>query len=102
MMFYATSPGFAYPRSQFIAVALAPLVVLSLLAILGMVALAGTAWVVLFAFVATFNAAGAVGDMWITAVVLRYPPHAFVVDERDGVRIFLPAASPTDLSSGRG
>ncbi len=88
-MFYATSPGFAYPRAQYLRVALAPLVVLSLLAVLAIAVLAGTAWTALVAFVATFNAAGSVGDLWIAAVVLRYPSHAYVVDERDGVRIFL-------------
>jgi hypothetical protein len=100
MMFYATSPGFAYPRGKFITVALAPLVVVSLLAILAMALLAGTAWVALLAFVATFNAAGAVGDMWIAAVVLRYPSHAYVVDEKDGMRIFLPEVSPPEPPPG--
>ncbi len=89
-MFYATSPGFAYPRRQYLAIALAPLVVISLLAVLAMVLLAGTGWVTLVAFVATFNAAGSIGDLWIATIVLRYPSHTYVVDERDGVRIFLP------------
>ncbi len=89
-MFYATSPGFAYPRRQYLAVALAPLVGLSLAALLAIRLLAGTPWVMLVALVAALNAAGAVGDLWITALVLRYPAHAYVIDEQDGVRIFLP------------
>ena len=88
-MFYATSPGFAYPRGQYLLVALAPLVVISLLAVLAMILLAGTAWVALAAFVAMFNAAGSIGDLWISLVVLHYPAHAYVIDERDGIRIFL-------------
>ena len=89
-MIYATSPGFAFPRWQFLSIALAPLVSLSLLAILGMSVWAGTAWPALLAVCATINAAGAIGDLWIMTVVLRYPPRAYIMDEQDGVRVFLP------------
>ncbi len=91
LMFYATSPGHAYRRAGYIAVALAPLLALSVVAVLGMMLFAGSAWVVLLALCATMNASGAIGDLWILTVVLRYPSHAYVVDERDGVRIFLPS-----------
>lgn len=90
LAFYATSPGFAFPRWQYLLIALAPLVALSLLAVLLILLLAGTAWVALIAFVAAVNAAGAIGDLWITMVVLRYPAYAYMMDERDGVRVFLP------------
>jgi len=55
-----------------------------------MMALMGTAWVALFAFCATINAGGAIGDLWIAKIVLRYPASAYIMDERDGVRVFLP------------
>jgi hypothetical protein len=90
MMFYATSPGFAFPRRAYLSVALAPLISLSLLAVLAILLLAGTPWVLLIALAATLNAAGAIGDLWISAVVLRYPAHAYVMDEQDGMRVFLP------------
>ena len=90
-MFYATAPGFAFPRSQYLVVALTPLISLSLLSILAMWVLAGTPWVLVIAFAATINAAGAIGDLWITSLVLRYPRQAYVIDEQDGMRIFLPA-----------
>jgi hypothetical protein len=89
-MFYATSPGFAYRRNAYLAVALAPLVALSLLAVLGMLLFQGTFGVVVFALCAVVNGSGAVGDLWITAIVLRFPARAYVIDERDGVRVFLP------------
>ncbi len=92
LLFYATSPGYAYRRAGYIAVALAPLGVLSVLAVLGMRLLAGSPWVAILALCAVVNASGAIGDLWFSTVVLRYPPHAFVVDEKDGVRIFLPQA----------
>jgi len=90
MAFYATSPGYAFPRGQYLIIALAPLVVLSLAAVVLMPLLSGSAWVALIAITATLNATGAVGDLWVTVLVLRYPAYAYMVDERDGVRIFLP------------
>jgi hypothetical protein len=90
MAFYATAPGYAFPRGQYLIIALAPLVVLSLAAVLLMPLLSGSAWVGLLVIIATLNATGAIGNMWITALVLRYPAHVYLMDERDGVRIFMP------------
>jgi len=90
MMFYATSPGYAYPRNNYVVIALAPFVLISLLAILGMWLLQGTLWVALLGICGATNASGAVGDMWITMKVVRYSAQAYVMDERDGIRVFLP------------
>ena len=90
LMVYATAPGHAFTRSAFIVTGLAPLVGLSLLALLGMILLAGTPWVSLLALCAAGNAAASSGDLWILSIVLRYPPSARLIDERDGVRILLP------------
>jgi hypothetical protein len=91
LMVYATAPGHAFHRSAYIVVGLAPLVGLSLLAMSGMVLLAGTPWVTLLVLCAAANGAGACGDLWILSIILRYPPSAHLVDERDGVRVLLPA-----------
>ena len=90
LMFYATSPGYAYRRNNYIVIALAPFVCLSILVVLGMWLLQGTLWVVLLGICGALNAAGAIGDMWITMIVLRYAPTAYIVDERDGMCVFLP------------
>jgi len=34
------------------------------------------------------NAAGAIGDMWVTMIVLRYAPTAYVMDEPMGCACF--------------
>jgi len=87
---YATSPGYAFTRSQYLITTLAPLVILSLLAICAIWILAGSPWVLLFIFIAAVNVGGCVGDLWISVIILRYPSYTYVVDERDGVRILLP------------
>jgi hypothetical protein len=90
LMFYATSPEYAYHRNNYVVIALAPLTFISILVVLGMWLLQGTLWVVLLGICGTINASGAVGDMWITGLVLRYANTAYVIDERDGIRLYLP------------
>jgi len=90
LMLYATSPGYAYRRNNYVVIALAPFVFLSILAVLGMWLLQGTLWIALLGICGSLNAAGAIGDMWMTMIVLRYPATTYVMDERDGIRVFLP------------
>lgn len=90
LMFYATAPGFAFPRNQYIVVSLTPLVSLSILACIGILIQAGTSNVWLWAVWGTINGSATIGDLWITAIALRYPAYAFIVDEKDGIRVFLP------------
>jgi len=91
LMFYATTPGYAFTRNQYFVVALMPLVGLSALAMLGMIGLAGSSLVVLLTLCATFNASSAIGDLWIVWIAARYQAQAYIMDERDGLRIFLPS-----------
>ncbi len=88
-MFYATAPGYAFRRNDYVQIALAPLILLSVLSILGMWFLSGTFWVIVLAIAGIINATGAIGDLWITGIVLRYPASAYIMDEKDGVRVFL-------------
>jgi len=87
---YATAPGYAFTRNQYLTVIFAPLVLLSGLAVLGMWACAGTAVVPVLAWCATANAMGACGDVYMGWRVAGYRPEAYVIDEADGMRIFLP------------
>ena len=90
LMFYATSPGYAFQRNRYIVIILAPLVGLSILACVGILVLAGTSQIWLLALWATINGGAAIGDLWITTIVLRYPPYAYVIDGQDGMRICMP------------
>lgn len=88
--FYATAPGYAFQRWQYLFIAVIPLLGLSLLSFLGMWLAPNAALVGFLAWCAAFNFSGAAGDIWIASIVLRYPPAAMIMDEQDGVRIFLP------------
>jgi hypothetical protein len=90
LMLYATSPAYAYRRNDYVVISLAPFVFISTLVVLGMWVLQGTPWVALLGICGIVNASGAVGDMWISMIVLRYAGTAYVMDERDGIRVFLP------------
>lgn len=90
LMVIAAAPGHAFQRNQYLVFCLAPLVVLSILACCGIVIQAGTSTVWSLAIWATINASMAIGDLWIAALVLRYHSSAYVIDEQDGMRIFLP------------
>ena len=90
LMFYATAPGYAFKRNQYLFIILGPLVSLSILACCGIVILSGTSMVWLLAIWAIINASTVGADLWITAIVLRYPESTYVVNERDGMRIFIP------------
>ena len=89
LAFYATAPGYAFTRNQYLLVTLAPLISLSLLSIIGMALFSASNVVVLLIVCATLNASGASGDVWMAALVARYPRAAYVIDERDGMRICL-------------
>jgi hypothetical protein len=92
LMLYATSPGYAYRRNNYVIIALAPFIFISILVVLGMWSLQGTTWVALLGICGIINASGAVGDLWLTTIVLRYAATAYIMDERDGMRVFLPKA----------
>ena len=90
LIFYAKSPGYAFKRNQYVFIVLAPLMSLSVLIWLGIVLSAGNSLVWVLSLWAVVNASSSNVDVWITILVLRYPASAYVVDEREGMRIFLP------------
>ncbi len=90
LMFYAKAPGYTFQRNQYALIVLAPLLSLSLLMGLGTVLLASNSMVWVLALWAIVNASASNADVSITALALRYPKSAYVVDEPDGMRILLP------------
>jgi hypothetical protein len=85
---YATSENALFRRNdEYIAVALAPLGVITLAAMaLMLIVPQGLAYYI--ALAAVLNAGGAVGDLWSVALLLRYPTSVLVRDEADGFRVY--------------
>lgn len=91
---YATTEH-EFTRDQFVVVLLAPLVVLTLVGV-PVLLVFEWGWLVV---PLTLNAAGAVGDLWMTLMVLGAPAHARIVDHEGGVRILGRASDrPRSLS----
>jgi hypothetical protein len=88
LMFYAKAPGYTFQRNQYALIVLAPLVSLSVLMCIGIFLLASNSIVWVLALWAIVNASAANADVWITALVVRYPRSAYVVDELDGMKFF--------------
>ncbi len=85
-----TAPGYGFRRNTVILVALTPFVALTCLALLGIWLLQGTYWVAMCSLIAAVNAGVTVNDLWLIAILLRYPRNAWTVDDKDGMRILMP------------
>jgi hypothetical protein len=87
---YAAAPGWYFPRRQYLVIALAPFLLLS---ILGMILLrvvpVGMLAAILFGTVT--NAAGAVGDIWIAILILRERRSIVIEDLGDGFNFYAPS-----------
>jgi hypothetical protein len=101
LMFYVTAAGYAFQRNACILVEIAPLVGLSVLAILGILILQGTIWAPLLAICTVMNAGGAAADLWMASKILRYPKTAYIVDERDGFRVLIRIKSEMPVNRDR-
>ena len=89
---YATAENALFRRHEYLIVALAPVVLITLAAMLLMRLV--PAWLAYYlALAAVINAGGAVGDLWAARVVSRYSPRALVRDEADGFRVYEPAGA---------
>ncbi len=92
-LFYISVPDYALRRNSLIVAALAPLILLTALGLLGIWLFQGTAWVALFALMAVLNAGASTGDLWVVALLLRYPRTAWMLDDGHGMRVLLPVDS---------
>jgi putative zincin peptidase len=92
---YVTNPGRRFTRNQFLAIALAPLLFIDLLALALVGVHPGWTWAAV-AFVV--NTSGAVGDIWVVGLLLRFPASALVEDRTLGFAVWpRPGQQPEDL-----
>lgn len=84
---FATTDSGLFRRGEFIFVALAPLVVITLVG-MALMAVVPDALGYYVGLVVVLNAGGAVADIWMAWVVGRCPSDTIVRDEADSVRIY--------------
>ena len=82
-------PDWYLPRREYLASALAPLVGITVLSVLGLVLLSGWADAPLV-WLLVLNTSGAVGDMWIVLALLRAPAGVLGRDCGDSSELFVP------------
>ena len=88
---YAAAPGWYVARGPYLAIGLAPLVLLSLAGMLAL-AIAPLNWLAVIYFAVVMNAAGAVGDLWVAVLLLRAPRGCLALDSGEEIQLFAPAA----------
>jgi hypothetical protein len=89
---YATAENALFRRDEYLGVALAPLVAITLGAMALMVVV--PQWLSYYVAIgAVLNAGGAIGDLWSVGILLRYPASVLVRDEADGFRIYAAGSS---------
>ena len=84
---YASATESYFTRDAYLIVALAPLLVISVLSVAGMALTEGGLRLVA-ALMGTINAGSAVGDLWFTLVCLRSPRDLLVRDFGDGAELY--------------
>ncbi len=90
LVLFTTTDAY-FTRGQYLAVTLAPLVVITAVGVLIMLVVPLLTAIGVGLAVAV-NFSGAVGDMWMAAVMASFPPEARFRDEADGMSIYLPEA----------
>lgn len=95
---YVTAPGQRFSRDGFIAITLAPFVVIDAIGLLLIWLQPAWSWVVP---AVAFNTSGAIGDLWIFALLVRFPRWAVVEDQRLGLSVWAPAGHSVEELAGR-
>lgn len=107
-LFYTTCPHDHFSRNAFLVIALAPLVVINGTSLMLLAIFSRATWL---SWVIALNTAGAIGDLWVTGLLLRFPHQVSVEDRKEGVAIYappsldanqLPRLTSSDSRSGLG
>ncbi len=85
---YAAAPQWYLPKRSYLVVALAPLVVLSL-AGMALMLVVPSSWFIILLLFLVINASGAIGDLWVTAWLVRQPNTCYANDLGDAVTLYV-------------
>ncbi len=89
---FASAPGWYIPRNPYLAVALAPFLIITLIG-LGLFAIAPAGLIPPLLLLMTLNASGAVGDLLIAFWLLIQPASLYIQDFGDGVNLYRPESA---------
>lgn len=84
----ASAPGWYFPRWQYILIGLAPLVLITLFGVVGLIWLP-QALLLPTLLILIFNTSGAVGDLWVVGNLLRFPASTYILDSGDASEFFV-------------
>lgn len=87
---YAAAPEWYMPRNLYLVVGLAPLIVITLVGLMLLPVLPANSLLVWW-FVLTTNASGAVGDMFVVGWLLLKTPLTMINDQGDKIDVYAPA-----------
>ena len=93
-LYYASAsmPGWFFPRWQYFFISLAPLVGITLLAVLGIRYLP-TNYLLPVYFLLLLNTTGSVGDLWVVLKILFHPSGTLINDHDGAIEFFRPAGA---------
>ena len=94
--FYCTSIGNRFTKAQFLAIALAPAVVLGIGTAIAIAWLPSSGWLVV---PAALHLGGCVGDFVMARIVARLPSGSLVEDRKSGMRLYLPTGEAVPESA---
>lgn len=86
---FAAAPGNFIPRDRYLPVALAPLVVLSILGV-ALMAVAPAQWLTAILLACVVNASGSVADIWVAWLLLRMPAETLASDLGEKIELYVP------------
>ncbi|MCX7977010.1 MAG: DUF3267 domain-containing protein, partial [Bellilinea sp.] len=89
---YAAAPGWYIPAEIYFWIGIAPLLVLSLLAV-GLITVVPFSALTYVILAAVMNFSGAVGDIWVAVQLLRAPRGSLALDHGDEITLYAPAHS---------
>jgi hypothetical protein len=84
---YVTDPGRRFNRNRFLKVALAPLILIDLVALALILIQPAWSWA---AVVFVVNTSGAIGDLWVVGLLVRFPAWVLVEDRTLGFAVWSP------------
>lgn len=89
---YAAAPGWYIPTRIYFWIGITPLITLSLLAVVLLLVLPVAALTAVV-LAAVMNASGAVGDIWVSILVLRQPRGSLALDNGDEISLYAPRSA---------